>query len=147
MMTYVKKYFSRVVLLVVIFVSVFGGLSHVFAQSASLGSITDYRSKTPVESPWNGIPATIFPTSSQIANSSCPEGSVLVGFNLYNMGRTYDPYGSLYCKTITFAQSAFDYSLSQPNNISREQGRSGSTSITKTLALGSTSQPVSFIVS
>src|SRR3989344_6951382 len=100
-MFYIKK-IKLVFLLTVtaiVFLVSFVSFSHVFAQtqSFSLGTITSY-SRNVIESPWNG--GTVDVTTSSA--SSCPSGSVLVGFNLHNMGDHYSKTNSLYCRSLTF---------------------------------------------
>jgi hypothetical protein len=67
----------------------------VFAQSTSnFGSITEYANKQVIENP-----ANVVGDPTQVSSSSCPDGSVLVGFNLYNQGKNYSRFGSLYCRS------------------------------------------------
>ena len=71
-------------------------VSYVFAQNqANLGAITE-NTRTVVESPGTGSAS-----ATQISASSCPDDSVLVGFDLWNQGSNYSAEGSLYCRKIT----------------------------------------------
>ena len=45
-------------------------------------------------------PGKVTATRTQIDLSSCPDGSVLVGFNLLDMGENYSRIGSLYCREV-----------------------------------------------
>ncbi|MFA6273205.1 MAG: LamG-like jellyroll fold domain-containing protein [Candidatus Paceibacterota bacterium] len=56
------------------------------ANLGDLGPVTQHSNKFVVESP------------NQIDLSTCPSGSVLVGFNLDDMGDDYKKTGSLYCR-------------------------------------------------
>ena len=59
-------------------------------QSEIFGPITNNSSKTVIESP----------SASPFSSSVCPGESVLVGFDLYNVGQNYSKTASLYCRTV-----------------------------------------------
>ena len=91
-----KKIYGIFILLAIFFTGYFINTPHVFAQnSTNFGAVVDYKDKIIVENPWGGIG-----NSNQITQSSCPIGSVLVGFNLYNQGDNYSQSGSLYCQSV-----------------------------------------------
>lgn len=86
----------KAVILVGVFIASYTGASYAIAQTSStnFGPLVRY-DKNVIESPWGAAGNT-----TQIAASSCPDGSVLVGFNLLNVGSNYSVVGSLYCKTV-----------------------------------------------
>ena len=53
--------------------------------------------KNVIETPWGGS------GTSPYTSSSCPDGSVLVGFNLINVGSNYSIINSLYCRAVLSA--------------------------------------------
>lgn len=75
------------------------------SSSIQLGPIVEYKNKIIVENPWGS--GTV--TAQQIRDSSCPDGYVMVGLNLYNMGQNFSNKGSLYCREIV--------SITKDNNI------------------------------
>ncbi len=91
-----KKIQNLTVFLIAIAFFVFGNAQISSAQTTSnFGAITDYSNKQVIENP-----ANVVGDPSQISSSSCPDGSVLVGFNLYNQGSNYSRLGSLYCRSV-----------------------------------------------
>jgi hypothetical protein len=91
-----KKIQKLSVFLILAIFFIFGYAQKVSAQAVSnFGVITDYANKQVIENP-----ANVVGDPSQILSSSCPDGSVLVGFNLYNQGDSYSRLGSLYCRTV-----------------------------------------------
>jgi hypothetical protein len=84
----------------------FGYTQTVFAQTTSnFGSVVEFANKKVIENP-----ANVIADPTLISGSSCPDGSVLVGFNLYNQGENYSKYGSLYCRSVEINfGSAFIY--------------------------------------
>ncbi|MBI5126208.1 MAG: hypothetical protein HZA80_00365 [Candidatus Taylorbacteria bacterium] len=121
-----KKIFSSVVIALALCVLGGSQIPHVLAQSQTfiLGPVTSYENKPVVESAWGGTTNTTYQQ-----NSSCPSGSVMVGFTLYNMGGSYSTVGSLYCQSVTFSTSevvtttpVFDFSLTNDGNKSVTAG-------------------------
>ncbi|MCR4328047.1 MAG: hypothetical protein NUV53_00840 [Patescibacteria group bacterium] len=53
--------------------------------------------KQVVQNPMGG---TSTPTQTQISSASCPDGSVMVGFNLENMGSNFSQFGDVYCHPV-----------------------------------------------
>ncbi len=91
-----KKIKNLSVFIFAILFFIFGSVHTSSAQTTSnFGAVTDYPNKQVIENP-----ANVVGDPSQILSSSCPDGSVLVGFNLYNQGDNYSKLGSLYCRTV-----------------------------------------------
>ncbi len=130
------KNITKVVFMAIVMAIVFSNTNFVSAQTqtVSLGQRYAVNGKV-VENPWGGAgqlnSLQLFqmfylgytfnvagPTPAQISESSCPFGSALVGFNLYNMGNNYSTSGSLYCRPITFSSTApvFDFSIGHGGN-------------------------------
>lgn len=81
-----------------------------------------------VENWWSTVYG--YPQDVQAVSSSCPHGSLLVGFALNNQGSNYNFYGDLYCRKIG---PDFDYSLGATNIASLAPGGTGQSTITASL--------------
>jgi len=94
----IKKISSISVILLVL-VGVYVSTSYISAQtpSTNYGPVVDVKSRNVVEYPWGGS-MTLLPNYAK--DSTCPDGSVLVGFNLYNTGGSYSGQASLYCQAM-----------------------------------------------
>jgi hypothetical protein len=93
----IKKISSISVILLVL-VGVYVCTSYISAQtpSTNYGPVVDVKNKNVVEYPFGGS----MTVPGAVANSVCPDDSVLVGFNLYNTGGSYSGQASLYCQSM-----------------------------------------------
>ncbi len=93
----IKKISSILVILIAL-VGLYVSTSYISAQtpSTNYGSVVEVKNRSVVEYPWGGYGTTPF----YVGGSSCPDGSILVGFNLYNTGGSYSGQASLYCQAM-----------------------------------------------
>ncbi len=153
MMKYIKNIAPTLIILLSVYLNVQVALAQ--TQTVSLGQRYAVNGKV-VENPWGGVSRQLTgwetlmvlyggytfntggPTAAQITESSCPNGSALVGFNLYNMGSNYSTSGSLYCRPVTFSSTlpSFDFSLTNGGNKTVVAGTDVINSINSTLLSG-----------
>jgi len=153
MMKYIKNIAPTLIILLSVYLNVQVAIAQ--TQTVSLGQRYAVNGKV-VENPWGGVSRQLTgwetlmvlyggytfntggPTAAQITESSCPNGSVLVGFNLYNMGSNYSTSGSLYCRPVTFSSTlpSFDFSLGHGGNKTVVAGTDVVNSVTATLSSG-----------
>ena len=84
---------------IIVFAISFLGAPYIFAQTqpTNFGDVYNVKNKNVIETPWGGS------GTSPYTSSSCPDGSVLVGFNLINVGSNYSIINSLYCRAVLSA--------------------------------------------